>query len=251
MTFSKKFLTFLEELEDAKQALNNRGKEEAFYRGLSNKEYELKPSLLRIPEGKDFTIQDKEVNFYCESFIRRNLIFQESLSSWEALAFFQHYGVPTRLLDWTESFAAALFFATEIIKTKTPQICILNPFELNKDVTKNNKIFTVGIDDVDDYAEHFIKIEDEHTWRYDKPIFLEIPWTNERIKAQRGYFTFHPNEISLEKSCPNCVRRIDIPYDEETSDDIKKFLELSGINEYTIYPDLEGLGKFLKRRYNF
>src|SRR5262245_16701117 len=40
-----------------------------------------------------------------------NLLSENERTSWGVLFTMQHFGLPTRLMDWTESFACAVFFA--------------------------------------------------------------------------------------------------------------------------------------------
>lgn len=56
----------------------------------------------------------------------REIPNRDETDQWLFLA--QHFGLPTRLLDWTESLLAALYFA---LKAKDPVVWMLDPIELN------------------------------------------------------------------------------------------------------------------------
>src|SRR5689334_1061338 len=84
-----------------------------WYRGCGKASYELKPSLYRHKQSKtieDFMSMEK---LLLARFRQRSIPFHSrSLGdAWEWLFLMQHYGVPTRLLDWSESPLMALFFA--------------------------------------------------------------------------------------------------------------------------------------------
>ncbi len=77
---------------------------------------------------------------------------------------------------------------------------------------------------------------------------LYPPRNNPRIFAQQGVFTLHGtvNE-KLESLAPDTLKKFTVPLD--CLDEAKKFLVLSGIHEYSIYPDLTGLANHLKSKY--
>lgn len=238
-----------------------------FYRGqqFGNS---LLPSLLRkaLDDGD-------ENNLYCDSWIMAGKEIAASRNSWEILAHFQHYGIPTRLLDWTSSLVNAIFFSItncEMCKTKsdctdnfingicqgTPCVWILDSASMHKcfydkeDKIKNNYSITIGIDDFPDYFESFVKWP-KNDWPYKNgPIFIEVPWLSDRIKTQKGYFTFHPckKDIDLmdESERNKFSRKVEI-----SSKNIPALLEeikVIGITEYDVYPDLSALGSYLKKK---
>jgi len=83
-----------------------------FFRGHGETEFTLAPGLLRSC-GMNWYTDFDEQNLYYEFKSRAASLLPHPVDSWDVLFRMQHHGVPTRLLDWSESFAAALFFALE------------------------------------------------------------------------------------------------------------------------------------------
>jgi hypothetical protein len=100
-----------------------------FSRGHSSTAYQLLPGLFRRAADGDYSDYDEE-NFYHEFCARAGALLSPNLSSWDILFLMQHHRVPTRILDWTESFATALYFALENA-TSDIDVWMLDPYMLN------------------------------------------------------------------------------------------------------------------------
>jgi len=231
---------FLSKVKDAKDKL---GKPEIlWYRGQWNKSYYLLPSLLRFKNGLD-----KEKYLYSSFRKFSDRILKRRESEWETLFDMQHYGIPTRLLDWTESFGIALFFAAyynEYNKTsEDAAIYLMNPVKLNlRSGVKN--IYRLP-DEEEKFS--YTKIY----WNHDPfsakaPIAIEPIFINDRMFAQRGVFTVHDDSIEpIEDMYPNEIKKIALP--QNTILAALEFLELANINHYSVYPDFAGIAGHLSR----
>lgn len=236
------FSTFLDDVEKAREELRC-SRTGAFYRGHTQNHYQLVPSLLRNELERE-----TEHNLYVDCYARGQHLMPKYKNSWEFLSLMQHFGIPTRLLDWSESLATALFFALSE-DAHSPHIWITNAFLLNRSnkASKEPRILTVGLDAVPDYEKCFVSLDSEKTWPFKKPIFLQIPWSSERMVGQKGFFTVHSDVTPMEDSFKKYLRCVKIQ--KKAIPGVRRFLEYAGVNEDTIFPDLEGFGRFLRKKY--
>ena len=172
---------------------------------------------------------------------------------WGWLFLMQHYGAPTRLLDWTEGELQALYFAVRGNRGKNDAaVWALDPYELNWRVIEKNWIIPPSAPGVSERDKERVK-----PWlppRYARrvhlprlPLAIYPTHTTLRISAQRSCFTIHGSDVdsldSLAKKGSRYLVKVTIP--KRYIRAIRKELEGAGIDESTVFPDLQGLGESL------
>jgi hypothetical protein len=229
--------------------------EPVWFRGQSNSGYVLNSGLFRENqkfEADEEITQDKllkrylgkEVVYY--NYFKNLGHLYHNEADWSLLYIMQHHKLRTRLLDWSESFAVALFFAwASWKKDNTARVWMLRPNYLNFKLTKSYKYYTL-----EEPYELVLKKAS-----FPKNSVALYPVRNsQRIVAQQGVFTLQGNTLCpLEEEydgkliTEGILKSIDIP--EKLRPDVEKYLNQSGINYFTIFPDLDGLADHIIDKY--
>ncbi len=215
----------------------------AWYRGISDGRHHLLPSLLRHNDRHP----DAEINMFANFWTMIEGV--SVVDSWERLSFMQHYGVPTRLLDWTTDLNAALYFAiasSERKGTGDPWIWVLNPYKLNELFCKERLIYD-AVDRVSfDYYEAALVSRKGTPFPNHQPIAMRPMWSNPRVRLQSGCFTFHGSEDSLDEVVSSRIaKRVAVPH--QAVRDMRRKLEEEGINTLRLFGGVEGLATYIRR----
>lgn len=241
--------------EDAWNSELGRFRSRYAFRGLSDMNYRLETTLIRL--GGNYAPLERHLLRNFKKYARRSVVEQDSIWHWLSVA--QHYGLPTRLLDWTYSPYVALHFATANIThfdqngaiwavnyLKTHQLL---PQRLcDKLEEEGANVFTVEMlsETVSSLSELTLLGSDDFT------LFFEPPSIDDRITNQFGFFSVMPDSTRTLNSWlhkhPQLWRKIIIP--GALKWEIRDKLDQANITERVLFPGLDGLSSWLKRQYS-
>lgn len=250
------WLDFLKQLKEAKAKIGKESDEEWFYRGHPSNTYKLLPGLYRMGNKSLSTTElwHIEADLFYEFRARAKVIHGANLSDWDILFYMQHHGVRTRLLDWTESFGIALYFALLNIKPgDTPCIWVMNPYKLNLHYHKIRDLYSperLDDDEGNSYSDYLLNNHNEAFW-WKEPLAIYPVRRVDRLTTQGGYFTIQgtdqrPLEEIVNKG-KNIIAKVNLTPEAVAAG--REFLDSAGINRYSVFPDLDGLAEFLNEKY--
>lgn len=207
-----------------------------FFRGVRDANYDLIPSLFRLDITNTLTNWKDLEKYMLRIFKRESRPFLKIIprNKLELITLAQHYGLPTRLLDWSINPLIALFFALE-------------HFDKNID----SAVWCYGV-----FSTHNCHPE---STRIDRRVNLEKSGIvfpshiSPRITNQSGCFTFHNLPEGREKFIPFDKQNdnsygsfVKIIIKKEYQKDIMQQLFDLGYHHGLIYPGLDGLSKRIK-----
>ncbi|MCP4550563.1 MAG: FRG domain-containing protein [Bacteroidetes bacterium] len=233
---NKQFIQLLEQVQNHIKTSQEKGISPLYFRGHGSADWCLTCSLGRHKKEKDL-----ESRLYYDFISHAGNLIPRDYTTWDILFLMRHHGLPTRLLDWSETFSAALYFAIKEFDKKSA-IWALNPFSINKKSIKSSAILNPNSDLTHSYFEFFI----DKSVEFDGDVISLYPSkNNKRLLSQKGVFTLHINEHQpLEKNYRRHLKKFEIT--ENMVESAKEFLSLAGVNEFSMFPDLDGLERHLK-----
>ena len=257
---------------------------EIFFRGHSNKDYKLAPSIYRENNHINENIMYQEIMIRCPNDFK-------GMNYLDKLAIMQHYDMPTRLLDVTSNPLVALYFACRNQDVKQGKIYIFYTEELlysdsdrvlmlscipklkfQEQIELHNYIDSILKKDVDK-RDAFPKIGSKYTnnlfERFYHEISRELPSftrsivpidlvrpafvkpikTNRRLDKQDGAFIISGLCNTQDEVTYKLESLSQISIIVEDKERMVSELDIMGINEATLFPEIDRVSKYLYNCY--
>lgn len=226
------------------------------FRGQANASWLLEPSLLRQLRSARDPVAARKVEELLETeFTAQAALFPETSTVWLALlsaektelwAYMQHYGCPTRLLDWTASAYVATYFAVNQLPEHDGALFVVAPAAIDQYVKKCSldpeQVTDCSL--VDPSSPERVVF----TWPHIRP---------QRLVAQQGHFSVNTRILSAHDgpilgACesiaadrPGYVIHRKIVIAAELKLVILQQLRAMNIAPHALFPSLDGLGQSL------
>lgn len=229
------------------------GRNVSIFRGQANSDWDLIPGVFRgAAEEAEYTYVQRFMHAAPSRYT--NCPPLDDKASW--LALMQHYGLPTRLLDWTCSIFCAAFFAAWSSETPTNAatdgaVWALDLMRVNERTSGRRSMcglheFAAAPQDTRQF--HLLNDAFCGAKQSTVPLYAVVPApeVDLRILVQQGMFTIHNTHIPLNKqnnSDEFCLKFV-VP--SESKQQVLDELSSIGIDASSLFPDLQHLARHIR-----
>lgn len=267
---------------EQKRRLYFRGQSKRVHEG-----YSLKPSIARYAHLGTLPLAALE-QLECEvleTFSNHLLTYVQHrpMTPWEELAIAQHHGLPTRFMDWTTNPLVALYFAVRNTNSRSGDsavyVLISNPkryadlkrgqavqvtpvvdsatvpatepgedayedFGVDRESVQAPSPTLASGSEADDISADVGPLELPSPFKITENIIYDPPHVSPRIRAQDGVLLacWQPMGELDEKDY------LEIVIKPSAHDEIRRRLDQYGVFDKQLFPDLDGIAKWLKYR---
>ncbi len=212
-----------------------------WFRGQSNSTWKLVPGLGR-------NVGDAAAEMALIKRFKQNAVphlTNRPSTEWEWLFLMQHYRLKTRLLDWTESPLAGLYFAAKESHENDGALWCIDPVALNRHANvRFEHSLEIPAADHDTILESYLPLTIASETTSDlSPIAAMASRSSPRIAAQLGTFTINHREFTPieEVKEKDHVWRLIIP--RESKIQILKELRYLKYTKLTLFPELDSVAE--------
>ena len=245
--------------EQTYNATIDRTRSSYLYRGMRNVDYDLATSLSRNCKDAYAKLEQPLLDNFINYVRIEDPTINESV--WKAMVIGQHYGLPTRLLDWTHSTLVALHFATleENLDKLGQRDCVIwriDLLDLNRSLPpkyqqylKRKDTFVFSLDGLAELAPNIAQYDAD--MGVQSLVCFEPPSVDQRIVNQYSFFSAIPSGITdleafLDSHTEKTVKYV---IDKRLRWELRDILDQLNINERMIYPGTAGIASWLARHY--
>ncbi|MBZ5492901.1 MAG: FRG domain-containing protein [Acidobacteriia bacterium] len=227
-----------------------------WFRGQRSAKWDLRPRIYRHEYAEAL---ESEIRLEFEGHGLQLATTNLNRTKWEWYFLMQHYGAPTRLLDWTGNPLAALYFAIadesikDDVKNQDAAVWIFDPWRWNNlHFSGLSGPSLPGWKETEPFLPDLEDACNRERVRKRWPIAIEPPSIDRRLANQAARFLLFGKEKDLVKAMDRTKNEREktprlayIVLAHEKLDSIRCELDDIGVNHRMLFPDLQGLGAHL------
>lgn len=229
------------------------------YRGMLNTKFKLTTSLDRNCKGHKKELEPCILKNFTKYGALEDPTIEKSI--WRQMFMGQHHGLPTRLMDWSQSPLVALHFATSeenldkmeahdsmIWRIDMKEIHSLLPTKYSS-VLKDNQTSVFSVNMLNEVVSSLEQYDED--MQDNAMVIIEPPSIDPRIVNQYSFFSIVPHGIDdleefLDKYTNNTIKYV---ISKDLRWRIRDMLDQQNVSERMFFPGLDGLSKWLGRHY--
>ena len=237
----------------------DRNRSSFLYRGMPNTDFKMVTSLRRNCKHLQKTLELAILNNFSKYAVREDPSVSKNI--WQCMVTGQHNGLPTRLLDWSQSPLVGLHFAvTESdLEEMADHDCMVWRIDMQELYSLLPDRYQAAVNRTQSTIFNIKMLAGitESLEQYDRDmkdqamVIFEPPSTNDRIINQYSFFSVVPTDMTdiedfLNRRTEHTVKYI---IDRHLRWRVRDMLDQLNMSERIIYPGLDGLSKWIARHY--